>query len=78
MTGSPKQFAKNSSIDDDISEVTDWLDERQANAFDAIYVAPGTPLAIHTTTELKIDYDPKWQKVNHYANTNYRTQYYLD
>ncbi len=78
LTGSPTQFAKNTAISEGINDVTDWVDERQANSFDAIYVAPGTELAIHTNMELKIDYDPMGRKVDHYAKINRRSQHYID
>ncbi|EIF42862.1 hypothetical protein DOK_11796 [gamma proteobacterium BDW918] len=78
LTGDPMVYAKNTAIGDGIDEVSDWLDDRQANSFDAIYVPPGTPLAIHVTTELKIDYDPEGRKVNHYADIKARSSTHLD
>lgn len=78
LTGDPKTVAKNQAISEGINEVTDWFDARQENSFDAIYVPPGTELAIHITEELKIDYDPKGRKVNHYANINRRSDSHLD
>lgn len=78
MTGDPKIVAKNTAISEGLNEVTDWLDARQQNSFDAIYVPPGTELAIHISEELKIDYDPEGRKVNHYANLERRSDRHLD
>lgn len=78
LTGDAKVVAKNTAISEGLNEVTDWLDARQENSFDAIYVRPGTELAVHITEELKIDYDPEGRKVNHYANFNRRTDKHLD
>lgn len=78
LTGDPGIVAQNTAISESINEVTDWLDARQANSFDAIYIAPGTPLHIHVKEELKIDYDPEGRKVNHYANFNNRSNRNLD
>lgn len=78
LTGDPKIVAKNTAISEGLNEVTDWLDARQENSFDAIYVPPGTELAIHIKEELKIDYDPEGRKVNHYANINRRSDSHID
>ncbi len=78
LTGDPSTYAKNIAIGDGLDEVTDWLDERQASSFDAIYVPPGTSLVIHTVNELKIDYDPEGRKVNHYATKIRRTEHHID
>jgi len=67
LTGDPSVLAKNRAISEGINEVTDWLDERQENSFDAIYVEPGTRLELHITQQLEIDYNPEGRKVNHYA-----------
>jgi len=78
VTGDPKTVAKNTAISEGLNEVTDWLDQRQENSFDAIYVPPGTKLALHINNELKIDYDPEGRKVNHYANFERRSEHHLD
>ena len=78
LTGDPGKVAANTAISEGLNEVTDWLDQRQQNSFDAIYIPPGTEMAIHISEELRIDYDPEGRKVNHYANINRRTDRYLD
>lgn len=78
LTGDPTTVAKNTAISEGLNEVTDWLDARQENSFDAIYIPPGTDMAIHISEELRIDYDPEGRKVNHYANINRRSDRHLD
>jgi len=78
VTGDPKILAKNTAISTGLNEATDWLDARQENSFDAVYVPPGTKLALHIKEELRIDYDPEGRKVNHYANQQRHTDVHLD
>ncbi len=46
-------------------EVARWLRERQAQSYDAVYVAPGARVAVHVDEELRIDYDPAGRLVRH-------------
>ena len=78
VTGDPRTVAENMAISEGLSEVTDWLDARQESSFDAVYVPPGTELAIHVNEELKIDYDPEGRKVNHYADFEGHSKRHLD
>ena len=67
VTGDIASFVRSRAIADGIDEVASWLDERQAQAFDAIYVPPDSELVVHVTRELRIDQDPTGRKVNHHA-----------
>ncbi|MBC7185206.1 MAG: TIGR03752 family integrating conjugative element protein, partial [Marinobacter sp.] len=78
LTGDPTVVARNDAIASGLDEVTDWLDERQSNSFDAIYVEPGTEIVVHVTEQIAIDYDPEGRKVNHYADLSRRSDYQLD
>lgn len=78
LTGDVNTAAKNSAVSSGLNEITDWLDARQESSFDAVYVQPGTELAIHITDELRIDYDPEGRKVNHYASIPRRSDTQLD
>lgn len=78
LTGDPMTVAKNDAIASGLDEVTDWLDKRQSNSFDAIYVEPGTEIVVHMTNQIAIDYDPDGRKVNHYADLSRRSDYQLD
>lgn len=51
------------------AEIAEWLAERQAQAFDAVFVPAGADLVIHVDRELAIDLDPHARKL-HYAADN--------
>ena len=67
VDGSTTDYILGQSIADGSMEVARWLDERQAQQFDAIYVAPGAEVAMHITEQIEIDYDPNGRKTNHAA-----------
>lgn len=47
-----------------LNDIRKWAMERYGQMFDAIYVPPGQPVAIHMTREIAIDYEPNGRKVN--------------
>ena len=65
VTGDIGAFIQNRTVANGIAEVAAWLDERQAQSFDVVYVPPDHPLVVHVTRELQIDRDPQGRKVNH-------------
>lgn len=65
VDGSTSQYILGKTIADGTLEVADWLDERQAQQFDAIYVAPGADVSLHITEQIEIDYDTVGRKTNH-------------
>ena len=67
VDGSTADYVLGRSIADGSMEVARWLDERQAQQFDAIYVPPGADVALHITEQIEIDYDPNGRKTNHAA-----------
>ncbi|MFT6957707.1 MAG: integrating conjugative element protein (TIGR03752 family) [Halieaceae bacterium] len=67
VDGSTGQYILGRSIADGSMEVARWLDERQAQQFDAIYVPPGADIAMHITEQIEIDYDPNGRKTNYAA-----------
>ena len=70
LTGDPLVAARNQAISGGVGEVSEWLRERQDQAFDAVYVAPGTPVIVHITEEIWVDYDPEGRRVQHQENFN--------
>ena len=48
-------------------EVAQWLRERQAQSFDAVFVPAGVELAIHVDHELPIDFHSNGRKLHHEA-----------
>ncbi|HEB99706.1 MAG TPA: TIGR03752 family integrating conjugative element protein [Thiotrichales bacterium] len=56
-----------------INEISQWLEERQQQSFDAVLVRAGAEIAINVTKELEIDYDPNGRKLR-YANDTGNTR----
>ena len=46
-------------------EIAQWLLERQAQSFDAVFVPAGAELAIHVDRELLIDLDPQGRRLSY-------------
>jgi len=67
VDGATGEYILGRSIADSADEVASWLDERQSQQFDAIYVAPGADVSMHITEQVNIDYDPLGRKTNHAA-----------
>ena len=65
VDGDLGRFAAGRGLAGAAEEVARWLRARQAQEFDAVYVAPGTRVALHVDEELRIDYDPAGRLVNH-------------
>ena len=49
-------------------ELGQWLRERQAQSFDAVFVPAGVELAIHVDHALSIDFQPDGRKLHHETN----------
>ena len=62
-TGDATTRAGGEAVADGISSVKEWLQARQADSFDAIFVPSGTQVAVHIETQLEIDYDPNGRKL---------------
>lgn len=71
VTGSPAAYAKGKAISSGIKESSDWVKERQAQSFDAIFVRNGADVAIHLEEEIPIDYEPSGRKVSHHAKLQF-------
>ena len=65
VTGDMGEYILGQAIADGSLEIARWLDERQAQQFDAIYVDPGARVSLHITEQLDIDYDPNGRRTNH-------------
>ena len=65
VEGSTSKYILGRTIADGTREVAQWLDERQAQQFDAIYVAPGAAVSLHVTEQINIDYDERGRKTHH-------------
>ena len=62
-------FLLGRAVADSGSEIAEWLSERQAQSFDAVFVPAGANLVIHVDRQLAIDLDPNARKL-HYASDN--------
>ena len=65
VDGDLGRFAAGRGLAGAAEEVARWLRARQAQEFDAVYVAPGVRVAVHVDEELRIDYDPAGRLVRH-------------
>lgn len=48
-----------------VRDMADWVTKLYGQAFAAVYVRPGTKVAVHLEQPLHIDYDAKGRRVNH-------------
>ncbi len=65
VTGDTGTFVLGKTISGGSDEVSKWLQERQSQSFDAVFVPAGTRIAIHVDHELPIDLDTTGRKLNH-------------
>ena len=78
VTGDSGDFVLGKTLANGGAEVAAWLAERQANAFDAVFVRAGTPIVIHVDRELAIDLDPTGRKLDYEATPTGNTPRRLD
>lgn len=65
VTGDPGAYVLGETVAEGGEEIAQWLLERQAQSFDAVFVPAGAELAIHVDRALTIDYDPNGRRLNH-------------
>ncbi|MCP4129133.1 MAG: TIGR03752 family integrating conjugative element protein [Gammaproteobacteria bacterium] len=65
VTGDTGTFVLGKTISGGSEEVSKWLQERQSQSFDAVFVPAGTRIAIHVDHELPIDIDTTGRKLTH-------------
>ena len=68
VTGGTGKYILGKTLSGSSQEIARWLQERQAQSFDAVFVPAGIELAIHVDHELPIDFHAKGRKLHH-ANT---------
>ncbi|MGU9648528.1 TIGR03752 family integrating conjugative element protein [Salmonella enterica subsp. enterica serovar 6,7:l,v:-] len=69
VTGSSGQYVLGQALGGGLKESADWFKQRYGQMFDAIYVPPGHPVAIHITRQIPVDYETQGRKVK-YATTS--------
>lgn len=73
ITGDSGKYAMSKALSGSAGEISEYLRERAAQSFDAIYVDTGSELAIHVDVELPIDYEPNGRKTTYaYYDENSR------
>jgi len=63
VVGDIDRFVAGYATKESLTGVADWLNDRQLNSFDAIYVPAGHNVAIHIEQAIHIDKDPAARKV---------------
>ncbi len=65
LTGDSGRYAASQALAGGVSDVREWVQERFGQTFDAVYVPPGQPVAIHIKRELPIDYETQGRRVRY-------------
>lgn len=70
VVGDIDQFVAGYATKESLLTVADWLNDRQLNSFDAIYVPAGQSVAIHIEETIQIDQEPNARKVQNFNLLN--------
>ncbi|EIZ8586836.1 TIGR03752 family integrating conjugative element protein [Salmonella enterica subsp. enterica] len=65
VTGSSGQYVLGQALGGGLKESADWFKQRYGQMFDAIYVPPGHPVAVHITRQIPVDYETQGRKVKY-------------
>lgn len=65
VTGDVGKYILGKTLSGSSQEIAQWLQERQAQSFDAVFVPAGIELAIHVDHELPIDFHANGRKLHH-------------
>ncbi|MFP1908152.1 TIGR03752 family integrating conjugative element protein [Lonsdalea quercina] len=69
VTGNSGQYVLGQALGGGLKESADWFKQRYGQMFDAVYVQPGHPVALHITHQLAIDYEKQGRKVKYAPST---------
>ena len=78
VAGDTGDYIMGKTLADASSEVAAWLQDRQAQNFDAVFVPAGRELAIHVDRELAIDRDPNGRRLTHETRSTSSHSHPLD
>ena len=67
VTDDQGQYILGKTLSGGAQEIDTWLMERQAQSFDAIFVAAGESVVVHLDVTLSVDYDPAGRKLDYHA-----------
>ena len=65
VDGNTGQYVAGRTISDTAHTTAEYLAKRAANAWDVVFVAANTPVAVHITEQLTIDIAPDHRRVRH-------------
>ncbi|EBL8291859.1 TIGR03752 family integrating conjugative element protein [Salmonella enterica] len=65
VTGNGGQYVLGQALGGGLKESADWFKQRYGQMFDAVYVPPGHPVAIHITKQIPVDYEKQGRKVKY-------------
>ncbi len=65
FNGDTGDFVIANTLKGTLSELVDYLRERQRQAVDLVYINGGKDVVLHVETQLNIDYDPNGRKLDH-------------
>ena len=65
MTGDESKYILGQMAAGGVSEITDWIKQRLNNSFDAVYVQPGLPVAVHIEQEIALDKAPEARRLDY-------------
>ncbi len=72
LVGDLDRYVVGYATEESLSTVAEWLNDRQLNSFDAIYVPAGQSVAVHIEETIAIDQDPAARKIHvSYSTANY-------
>ena len=78
VSGDSGAFVLGKTLSGGSNEIAQWLTERQAQSFDAVFVPAGAKLAIHVDRALIIDLDPAGRKLSYATSIENTINHRLD
>ncbi|MEW8048428.1 MAG: TIGR03752 family integrating conjugative element protein [Candidatus Thiodiazotropha sp.] len=78
FTGDEGEYIAGQTLAGSLSELTQYLRERQRNAVDLVYLDAGQDVVLHVESQIDIDYDPEGRKLNHALDATNQLSYHLD
>ena len=78
VSGNTGAFVLGKTLAGGSNEIAQWLLERQAQSFDAVFVPAGAEIAIHVDRELSIDLDPQGRRLSYASSTTNPIAHRLD
>jgi hypothetical protein len=65
VTGEVGKFILGRTVRESARDIEEWLDDRYADSFDAVFAAPGNTVSLLIQREITIDYDPLGRRLHH-------------